>query len=136
MRCVAANNALQIIKLGRNSLHDEGAQHVANVLEQNGQPCARTQTLICGVLWAVGIVDIDLSDNGIGNAGVVGLAQALVGNTNLITLDLQRNQIGDEGAAAFARSLEVTNVLLCCCWPTAIGYVAEEPGTSIDKLPF
>jgi Ran GTPase-activating protein (RanGAP) involved in mRNA processing and transport len=48
------------------------------------------------------LVDLDLSDNGIGGATVVTMADSLGSNRSLTTLRLSYNELGDGGASATA----------------------------------
>ena len=57
------------------------------------------------------LTTLDLSENGIGAAGVKSLSEALKGNTCLTTLDLSENEIDAAGAESLSESLKVNTCL-------------------------
>jgi len=59
-----------------------------------------------------------LDNNGIGAAGALVLADALMANRTLRFLGLAGNSIGDEGAAALARALATNRSLHAVCMAT------------------
>jgi len=61
---------------------------------------------------------LGLDNNGIGAAGALALADALMANSTLRELWLFGNSIGDEGAAALARALATNHSLQTVCMAT------------------
>ena len=54
------------------------------------------------------LTELDLSRNGIGDAGAAALAKAVEINSTLTELNLRANGIGDSGAAALAKAKDLT----------------------------
>lgn len=71
-----------------------GAKALAWLLQDEALPAMRSVLEV-----------MDLSSNGIGNAGVKSIAQALPALKKLYVLNLATNQIGDEGAWSLAQAL-------------------------------
>lgn len=77
------------------NLHDEGARHIANLLNENQS-----------------IRSLKLGFNRIKPEGAVAIANALRTNTSLEELDLELNPIGEKGACALIEALEDHNTSL------------------------
>jgi Ran GTPase-activating protein (RanGAP) involved in mRNA processing and transport len=71
-----------------------GAKHLSDVLCVNST-----------------VVELDLCNNKIGDAGVEAIAKALCANSALVKLDLSYNQIGDNGVEALVQALHSNSTL-------------------------
>ena len=126
---LACNSTLETLDLTGNDIGDAGMDSVSNALA--GHP--KLKTLLVGyngikdanlanVLLAPSnngcngcLTAIDLSNNGIGDAGAGVLAAALGRNTTLTELRLHNTEIGDIGADKLAAGI-AANSTLCVLW--------------------
>ena len=120
--CLAFNSTLESLDLSQNGIGPAGTVALAENLKKNGgtlgslalgsnqardEGCAAlAEALRAGAGGEVGIYELDLSSNGIGDAGAQALADALEESPILQRLDLSNNEIDLEGVMALARGLQ------------------------------
>lgn len=116
------SSGVQSLLLGTNGIGDEGAGHVAELVQ--ARPI-RTVYLGCNLITAAGtallagavrgqpqVRALWLKRNPIGLEGARTLADLLRGNRTLRTLDVVNTGIGDEGATLILRALADENTVL------------------------
>ena len=96
-QALRVNTSVKTLKLSFNSLCDEGAKALAEMLGGNGAESSGTVNTT--------LEHVDLSWCCIGPVGAQHLAQALCVNTSVKSLNLWNNNLLDEGAKALAEML-------------------------------
>ncbi|CAJ1368041.1 unnamed protein product [Effrenium voratum] len=117
---LAANTSTQTLRLNDNDIGDAGVGLLAEALRENR--CLATLSLNRNRIGALGaaqlsqtlassaLTQLDLSQNGLGDEGVVHLAEGLSNPRGLLVLELQVNRVGDAGAQALAAVLPQTRL--------------------------
>lgn len=82
------------IDLRYNSITDEGAKHIAQLIEESAA-----------------LKDVNLMCNDFGEEGAMHLAKALHRNQTLTSLRLNGNKIGNKGGMYFAQALQINSTL-------------------------
>ena len=113
------------MRLERNEIHEEGASHIAELLNSTSIVSSLSlrqnpigdklglQTIFDALKQNKTLKELDVSncDLSLTDTGVASLADALHTNNTLETLNITSNQIRKEGASYLARVLNGTNVL-------------------------
>jgi len=113
---------------GNKDIGDNGAEVLAESLRRSSDTVALCKLILTynsignvgasalgallGECSVVGLVELDLNGNKVGDEGAVALAKGIETNTLLTHLNLKANNIGDEGAAEFVDSLDHNTTLL------------------------
>ena len=144
-QALCVNTSVKTLNLSFNSLGDEGAKALAEMLGGNGAESSETVNTT--------LEHIDLSDCSIGPIGAQHLAKALCVNTSVKTLNLRRNPLGDKGAKALAEmlggngaessgtvntTLEHVDLSMCRIGPVGAQHLAQAlcVNTSVKTLKF
>lgn len=91
------NNTLNVLNISNNSIRDEGAKQLANLIMGNNN---------------IGLKTIDISWNIIGDEGGVAIAKALSTNSTITKLSLKTNILKDETAIVLTESLKTNKTIL------------------------
>ncbi|XP_044196299.1 leucine-rich repeat-containing protein 34 isoform X1 [Thunnus albacares] len=94
-KCLSNNTSVTGLDVSYNNITDEGAGHLADLLQEGNSALNR----------------LDLMFNDILTDGAEALAKSLQGNSSLLSLRLSGNKIGNSGAMHLASTLQVNNTL-------------------------
>ena len=99
-----ANHSLEKVNLASNAIGDEGAQLVAELLEQgSSSPQSEANVSSCR------LKHLDLSRAQLTDNGCSRLAQALTVNATLLSLNVAYNQLTNRSYVAFGEALRTSN---------------------------
>ena len=109
------------MSLGSNEIHEEGASHIAEILNSTSIVSTLVlcdsigdkglQTIFDALKQNKTLKHLNVSDCGMTNTGVASLADALHTNNTLETLYINDNKIHEEGASHIAEILNSTSIV-------------------------
>jgi Ran GTPase-activating protein (RanGAP) involved in mRNA processing and transport len=105
---VAYASRLRVLDLAANGVGDRGARALAAAWIDSPSPHLRAPILLPPPDVAAslcGLVDLDLSHNGLTGECASHLARGLLARPHLAALRLQHNELGDEGCVLLARAI-------------------------------